>query len=68
MTLDRQYTVRGMTCQHCVLSVREEVADVPGVSSVDIDLQSGAMTVSGSDLDDAAIAAAVAEAGYQVVP
>ena len=68
METTRNYTVHGMTCSHCVLSVQEEVGEVPGVGSVDVDLDSGAMTVTGADLDDDAIAAAVADAGYQVAP
>ena len=62
----REYTVRGMTCSHCVLSVREEVSDVRGVSAVDVDLASGRMTVTGEDFDDEAVRAAVAEAGYEI--
>jgi len=62
----RQYTVDGMTCAHCVLSVREEVGEVPGVRAVDVELESGRLTVHGTDVDDAAVRAAVAEAGYEV--
>ena len=61
------YTVQGMTCGHCVSSVKEEVGEVAGVESVDVDLESGRLTVTGS-ADDAAIRAAVAEAGYTVAP
>jgi copper chaperone CopZ len=62
----RQYTVKGMTCAHCVLSVREEVAEVAGVSDVDVDLASGRLTVSGDDFADADVSAAVRDAGYEV--
>ena len=62
----RTYTVEGMTCDHCVISVTEEVADVAGVAGVDVDLASGRLTVTGDDLSDDAIAAAVADAGYEV--
>ena len=62
---DRSYTVTGMTCSHCVMSVREEVSEVPGVTSVDVDLASGRMTVSGDDVSDEAVKAAVADAGYE---
>ena len=61
------YQVTGMTCEHCVISVREEVGEVDGVTSVDVDLASGRLTVTGADLDDGAIVAAVAEAGYAAV-
>ncbi|MEU7986584.1 heavy-metal-associated domain-containing protein [Streptosporangium canum] len=60
------YTVTGMTCGHCVSSVKEEVGEVPGVTGVDVDLQSGRVDVSGDPLDDAAVRAAIAEAGYEV--
>ena len=62
----RGYTVQGMTCAHCVMSVREEVAEVAGVQHVDVDLATGTLAVTGADIEDQAIAAAVAEAGYQV--
>lgn len=63
------YTVTGMTCGHCVSSVTAEVSKIPGVASVDVDLASGKVTVeSQAPLDDAAVAAAVTEAGYEVAP
>jgi copper chaperone len=61
------YTVAGMTCDHCVLSVREEIAEVPGVREIDVDLAGGRLAVAGEDFDDAAIKAAVAAAGYEVI-
>ncbi len=60
------YDVTGMTCQHCVTSVEEEVGAVPGVTSVDVDLATGRVAVTGADVDDAAVRAAVVEAGYEV--
>jgi len=58
-------TVTGMTCGHCVASVKEEVGELAGVTAVDVDLESGAVTVSGEQpLDDGAVRAAVEEAGY----
>jgi copper chaperone len=62
---DRSYTVTGMTCGHCKSSVTSEVLQVPGVSAVDVDLDSGTLTVRG-DADDDAIRKAVDEAGYAV--
>lgn len=66
MNPTRHYSVAGMTCDHCVLSVTEEVSEVPGVDAVEVELSSGRLTVSGGG-DDAEIRAAVAEAGYEVV-
>ncbi|GAA3423610.1 heavy-metal-associated domain-containing protein [Streptosporangium sandarakinum] len=62
------YTVKGMTCGHCVSSVKEEVGEVAGVTEVDVDLATGLLTVtSESPVDAARINAAVEEAGYEVV-
>lgn len=62
-------TVQGMTCGHCVAAVRQEVGQVPGVTGVDVDLPTGAVTIaSEAELDPAVVAAAVDEAGYEVVP
>jgi copper chaperone len=63
---DRSYTVTGMTCSHCVSSVREEVSEVAGVERVDVDLATGRLTVSGHGYTDGAIKAAVSDAGYDV--
>jgi copper chaperone CopZ len=57
-----------MTCEHCVASVKEEVGKISGVTDVDVDLGSGKVTVtSATDVEDAAVRAAVDEAGYEVV-
>lgn len=60
-------TVTGMTCGHCVQSVQNELAKVPGVDDVRVDLASGKVEISSTGpLDAAVIAAAVDEAGYEV--
>jgi copper chaperone CopZ len=64
------FAVTGMTCGHCAASVTEELTALPGVRSVDVDLNVGAdsaVTVtSDSPLSHAQVAAAVAEAGYRL--
>ncbi len=63
-----EYQVTGMTCGHCEMSVREEVGEIPGVEDVQVSAQTGRLVVSGAgDFDDAAVIAAVDEAGYQAV-
>ncbi len=67
MTATATYTVTGMTCGHCVNAVTEEVSQVPGVTDVAVDLQSGGLTVtSEAPVDGSAVRAAVEEAGYSV--
>lgn len=65
-TIDFQVT--GMTCGHCETSVREEVGEVPGVTGVEVSHETGLLRV-GSDaaVDEAAVLAAVEEAGYSAV-
>ncbi|MAT19325.1 MAG: heavy metal transporter [Microbacterium sp. 69-7] len=63
-----EYQVTGMTCGHCEMSIREEVSQIPGVDEIQVSAQSGKLVVSStSDLDDAAVLAAVDEAGYSAV-
>lgn len=67
MSETRTYTVTGMTCGHCVASVTEEVQELPGVDNVEVVLETGAVSIiSSQPIDDAAVKAAVEEAGYQL--
>ncbi len=60
--------VSGMTCGHCVSSVTEEISELDGVESVDVVLETGAVTVtSATPLERDAVQAAVTEAGYALV-
>ena len=59
------YFVPAVHCEHCALSIREEVGEVEGVEGVDVDLEAKVVTVRGRALDDAALRAAIAEAGYE---
>lgn len=65
-----EITVHGMTCGHCVAAVTEELKTIDGVQDVQIDLHEGGDSpvriTSADELDAAAIAAAVDEAGYQL--
>lgn len=61
------YTVPGMTCDHCKRAVSSELGSVAGVSSVDVDLDTKLVTVTGEGLADDALRAAIEEAGYEAV-
>jgi len=62
------FRVQGMTCDHCVRAVIQEVGAVAHVTKVDVDLPTGVVTItSGAPIDTVAVEAAVAEAGYEVV-
>ena len=61
------YTVTGMTCGHCVSSVTEEVQEIPGVESVDVVLETGAVSITSAEpIDEVAVRSAVEDAGYQL--
>lgn len=60
------YTVPGMHCGNCERAVKTELAAVPGVQFVAVDLDDKLVTVEGEELDDGALRAAIDEAGYEV--
>lgn len=67
MAVTNTYTVTGMTCSHCVQAVTGELSTLPGVEDVQVDLNSGAVTVtSAAPLADTDVRAAVDEAGYEL--
>lgn len=67
MSLKTTYEVTGMTCDHCVRAVTEELEQVEGVTAVSVDLATGEVTVeSDAALDPDAVAEAVDEAGYSL--
>ena len=67
----QKYEVTGMTCGHCVSSVKEELGELAGVDSVDVELNFGgasAVTVSSAHaLDVDQVRSAIVEAGYELV-
>ena len=58
------YSVPGVSCGHCQTAITAEVTGVHGVDSVDVDLDAKLVRISGENLDDAALIAAIDEAGY----
>lgn len=67
MTTDT-YRITGMTCEHCIAAVTQELTALDGVTAVDIDLVAGGTSTvtvqSAAPLDTALVAEAVDEAGY----
>jgi copper chaperone CopZ len=62
------FAVSGMTCGHCEQAVSKEISALPGVTDVSADAKAGTVTVAATaPLDDAAVRAAVDEAGYELV-
>jgi copper chaperone len=62
------FTVKGMSCGHCVNAVTEQISSLDGVQRVDVDLGTGAVTVTAlRELDELEVGAAVEEAGYELV-
>lgn len=60
----RTYTVPGMSCDHCVTAITDQVQSLRGVERVAIDLSAKTVTVVGGD--DETIVAAIDQAGYDV--
>jgi copper chaperone len=63
---EKTYTVPGISCEHCVAAVTQEVGQVAGVETVEVVLETKQVTVRGRGLDDRALRAAIDEAGYEV--
>jgi copper chaperone len=59
------YNVPKIHCTHCGAAIKEEVSEVPGVESVDVDVDAKVVTIHGESLDDTALRAAIEEAGYE---
>jgi len=59
------YTVPGIHCGHCALSIKEEVSEVSGVEAVDVDVETKVVTIRGEQLADDTLRVAIAEAGYE---
>jgi copper chaperone len=64
MSETHTYSVPAIHCDHCAMSIREEVGEVAGVEDVAVDLDAKVVTITGRALDDAALRAAIEEAGY----
>jgi copper chaperone CopZ len=62
-----RYSVPGMSCSHCDHAISRELAKVAGVTAVDVDLDAKVVRVRGEVIDDAAVRAAIADAGYEAV-
>jgi copper chaperone len=62
------YSVPAISCGHCRTAITHEVSAVAGVAAVDVELETKTVTVTGDPLDEAAIVAAIDEAGYEVAP
>ena len=62
-----RYYVPGMSCSHCEHAISSELAKVAGVVAVDVDLDAKSVRVRGEVIDDVAVRAAIADAGYEAV-
>jgi copper chaperone len=64
----RSYSVPGLHCSHCEVAVKGELEGLRGVQTVEVDLETKVVIVGGEGLDDAALVAAIDEAGYDAEP
>ena len=67
MTETMTYSVPDMSSGHCRAAITAEVSAITGVDSVEVDLDTKLVRVSGDNLDDSALIAAIEEAGYEAV-
>lgn len=62
------FRVENIKCAGCVQMVRDAVAALPGVECVEVELESGCVSVFGSAFERAAVAAKLADIGYPEAP
>lgn len=60
-------TIEGMSCNHCVMAVKNALNEIEGVSKVEVDLEGKKAKVEGNNLIDKILKEAIDEAGYEVV-
>ena len=65
--MEKILKVEGMSCNHCVMAVKRALTGLDGVGTVEVDLESGKVTVVGEALKDDAMKEAIDDAGYEVV-
>lgn len=63
---DMKLKVEGMTCPHCVASVKNSLENVEGVEEASPELSSGWVYIKGDKLDREALAESIHKAGYKV--
>ena len=61
------YSVPSVSCGHCQTTIAAEVTAIDGVETIDVDLDTKLVRISGENLDDRALRAAIEEAGYEAV-
>ena len=62
----KEYTIEGMSCQHCVMAVRKELARVEGITVQEVTVGKASVRIDSDSVTDDVIAAAIEEAGYKV--
>ncbi len=65
---EREFTIEGMSCQHCVMAVKKELAKVQGVEIRDVRIGSASVRYDETRTDASRLEAAIVRAGYRVLP
>lgn len=63
--MTQTFTIEGMACNHCRMTVEKALASLPGVSNVSVDLSSGTASVEG-EVEKSAVVKAISDAGFNV--
>lgn len=65
--MKKKLNIEGMSCMHCVKHVKDALSEVPGIKSVDVNLNGKYALVEAEGASEEAMRSAVADAGYDVV-
>ena len=62
----KEIRIEEMTCDHCVMAVRKELAKVPDLHTINVRIGSAYLVVDELKVNISDINAAIEEAGYKV--
>jgi copper chaperone CopZ len=65
--VQREFFIEGMSCQHCVLAVKQQLARIPSLVIKEVKIGAVSVVFDESKTTDAKIEEAIVEAGYSLV-
>ena len=65
--MEKIIKIEGMSCNHCVMAVKNALSEIKGISHVEVELDNNRAIVKGDNLEDNILKEAVEDAGYDVI-
>ncbi len=65
--ISRELTIKGMTCQHCVMSLKAALSKIKMLDVVEVQIGSAIVEYEAGQVNEEQLETAVKEAGYELV-